>query len=188
MYYCKKLTLDCQRDTKIITFITSKGNIDIKLFGKTNPVTVGNFLKNINKGIYNNKSFYKIINYPNTRIIHSGAYSNLNSYKNENIYTLASSKTIPLEIAIKDSKEPIYSSQIIDPKKLKKIGHLFDKGSLAMVKVGNNKSSSTEFFFLLNKSTEFNGRYSIFGKVVKGIEILYKLEEKDIILKINSKS
>tara|TARA_Y100001968_G_C19404876_1_gene743090 strand:+ start:1239 stop:1421 length:183 start_codon:yes stop_codon:yes gene_type:complete len=53
-----------------------------------------------------------------------------------------------------------------------------------MVKVGKNKSSSTEFFFLLNKSSDFTGRYSFFGIVLKGFEILNKIDEKDMILKI----
>ncbi len=187
-HYCEKLVLDCQRDIKIITFITSKGEIDIQLYGDTNPVTVSNFLKNVNQGIYNNKKFYKIINYPNTKIIHSGVKLDNASFITNNLLKFKSHITIPLEIAIKDSKEPLYRLQITNPMELKRIKHFFNKGSLAMVKVGLNQSSSTEFFFLLDKSREFNGRYALFGKVLKGFEILNKIDEKDKILKIISKS
>ncbi len=188
VHYCKKLLLDCQREIKIVTFITTKGEIDIQLYGDTNPVTVSNFLKNVNQGIYNNKKFYKVINYPNTKIIHSGAYLDNDSFNKTNPLSYIISETIPLEIAIKKSKEPIYNSQITDPIKIKDIKHLFSKGSLAMVKVGVNQSSSTEFFFILDKSREFNGRYALFGKVMKGFDNLNNIDEKDNILKIISRN
>ena len=53
-----------------------------------------------------------------------------------------------------------------------------------MVKVNQNRSSSTEFFFSLNKLPEFDGRYSIFGKVVNGSEILNLIDKNDFIKKI----
>ena len=53
-----------------------------------------------------------------------------------------------------------------------------------MVKSGEKNSSSTEFFFVTNKFPELNGRYSIFGKVVKGIEILQKIDKEDLIYEI----
>ena len=62
--------------------------------------------------------------------------------------------------------------------------NFFEKGSLAMVKSGERNSSSTEFFFVTNKFPELDGRYSIFGKVVKGIEILQEIDREDLIYEI----
>ena len=53
-----------------------------------------------------------------------------------------------------------------------------------MVKVNQKRSSSTEFFFSLNKLPEFDGRYSIFGKVISGSEILSIIDKNDFIKKI----
>ena len=53
-----------------------------------------------------------------------------------------------------------------------------------MVKVNKTKSSSTEFFFSLNNFPEFDGRYSIFGKVISGAEILNMINRNDLIKKI----
>ena len=53
-----------------------------------------------------------------------------------------------------------------------------------MVKFSKTKSSSTEFFISTQKSAVLEGRYSVFGKVIKGFEILENLESKDYILKI----
>ena len=50
-----------------------------------------------------------------------------------------------------------------------------------MVKIGKNKSSSTEFFFVTNNIPELDGRYSIFGKIIKGSDVLKKIKEGDYI-------
>ena len=44
----------------------------MQLYGKNKPVTVSNFIQNVKKNIYKNKSFYKIINFPQVQLIHSG--------------------------------------------------------------------------------------------------------------------
>ncbi len=50
-----------------------------------------------------------------------------------------------------------------------------------MVKSGKNKSSSTEFFFVTSKIRELDGRYSIFGQIIKGLEVLKKISKEDYI-------
>ena len=63
-YYCQKLKFSCIQSNKVVNFKTSKGDFEVKLFGIDNPVTVSNFLENIDNNIYVNQKFYKIINYP----------------------------------------------------------------------------------------------------------------------------
>ena len=53
-----------------------------------------------------------------------------------------------------------------------------------MVKSGEKNSSSTEFFFVTDKFPELNGRYSIFGKIVRGIEVLDNIKKNDLIFEI----
>ena len=50
-----------------------------------------------------------------------------------------------------------------------------------MVKSGKDMSSSTEFFFVTNKIPELDGRYSIFGKIIKGLDVLKKINQEDYI-------
>ena len=183
-YYCEKLKINCLKNDKRVSFKTSKGNFDVKLYGEKNPVTVNNFIENIKKDIYKNKRFYKIINYPQVKVIHSGVYS-ANFYgekDNQNINKIR--RNIPLEIKLKKEIEPKYKYQIVDPSEIINLSDFFEKGSLAMVKSGERDSSSTEFFFVTNKFPELDGRYSIFGKVVKGIEILEKINKEDFIFEI----
>ncbi len=181
-YYCQKLKLSCIQDNKTIYFKTSKGDFEVKLFGKDNPVTVSNFLENISNKIYLNQKFYKIINYPQISFIHGGVHPGNKFYTERNQTLNKRSPSIPLEIKIKEEIKPRYNYQIKNPYETKDLMHTFDNGSIAMVKSGKNNSSSTEFFFVTNKIPELDGRYSIFGKIIKGLDVLEKIKKEDYII------
>ena len=180
-YFCQKLKFSCTQDNKTVFFKTSKGDFEVKLFGKDNPVTVSNFLENINNKIYLNQKFYKIINYPQIKFIHGGVNPENKFYIERNQTLNKRSPSIPLEIKFKEEKKPRYNYQIKNPYETKDLINTFEKGSIAMVKSGKNKSSSTEFFFVTNKIPELDGRYSIFGKIIKGLDILEKIKKDDYI-------
>ena len=180
-YYCQKLNLNCVETNKIDHFKTSKGDIQVKLFGKDNPVTVSNFLDNIDNNIYVNQKFYKIINYPQIRFIHGGVNPENKLYieRKQNLNKI--SPSIPLEIKFKEEIKPRYNYQIKNPIETENLVNTFENGSIAMVKSGKNMSSSTEFFFVTSKIPELDGRYSIFGKIIKGLDVLKKINKEDYI-------
>ena len=182
-YYCQKLKFSCVKNNKIALFKTSKGDFEVKLFGKDNPVTVSNFLENIDKNIYVNKKFYKIINYPNITFIHGGLNPKNKFYIERNQTLNKTSPTIPLEIKFQKENRPRYNYQIKNPSETENLVNVFESGSIAMVKSGKN-SSSTEFFFVTNKIQALDGRYSIFGKIIKGIDILEKITKEDFIREV----
>ena len=183
-YYCQKLELNCIKNNKIAYFKTSKGNFEVLLFGEHNPVTVSNFIENIDNNIYKNKKFYKIINYPQQKFIHGGVYPEniLNIERNQNIYK--TSPSIPLEIKFKEEIKPRYNYQIKNPYETENLVNTFESGSIAMVKSGKKNSSSTEFFFVTSKIPELDGRYSIFGKIIKGLEVLENIKKDDYIKEV----
>ena len=148
------------------------------MFGASTPLTVSNFKKNISDNIYRNSKFYKLIEYSNTKIIHGGIINH------EDEEYILNNKTIPLEIKLTNKQEPIYNKEIIDPLEFKFLKNTLQKGSISMVKISKTKSSSTEFFISTQKSAALQGRYSVFGKVINGFEILENLESKDYILEI----
>jgi len=180
-YYCQKLQFSCTQGNKVAYFKTTKGNFEVKLFGKDNPVTVSNFLENIDNNIYVNQKFYKIINYPQMRFIHGGVNPENKFYieRKQNLNKI--SPSIPLEIKFKEEIKPRYNYQIKNPNETKNLINTFESGSIAMVKSGKNESSSTEFFFVTSKIPELDGRYSIFGKIIKGLDVLEKINKNDYI-------
>jgi len=180
-YYCQKLKFSCTQINKVVNFKTTKGDFEVKLFGEDNPVTVSNFLENIDNNIYVNQKFYKIINYPQIRFIHSGVNPENKSYIERKQNLNKTSPTIPLEIKFKEEVKPRYNYQIKNPSETVNLVNTFESGSIAMVKSGKNKSSATEFFFVTSKIPEFDGRYSIFGKIIKGLDVLEKINKEDYI-------
>ena len=180
-YYCQKLKLSCTQGNKVVNFKTTKGDFEVKLFGKDNPITVSNFLENIENKIYVNQKFYKIINYPQIRFIHGGVNPENKSYIGRKQNLNKTSPTIPLEIKFKEEIKPRYNYQIKNPSETVNLVNTFESGSIAMVKSGKNKSSSTEFFFVTTKIPELDGRYSIFGKIIKGLDVLEKINKEDYI-------
>ena len=180
-YYCQKLKFSCTQSNEVVNFKTSKGDFEVKLFGKDNPVTVSNFLENIDKNIYENKKFYKIINHTQIRFIHGGINPENKLYieRKQNLNKI--SPSIPLEIKFKEEINPRYNYQVKNPNETENLVNTFESGSIAMVKRGKNKSSSTEFFFVTSKIPELDGRYSVFGKIIKGLDVIKKINKGDYI-------
>jgi len=183
-YYCQKLKFSCIQSNKIVNFKTSKGDFEVELFGKDNPVTVSNFLENIDNEIYVNQKFYKIINFTQIRFVHGGVNPKNKLYFERNQNLNKTSPSIPLEIKFKEESKPRYNYQIKNPNETENLVNTFENGSIAMVKSGKNYSSSTEFFFVTNKIPELDGRYSIFGKIIKGLEVLEKINNEDFIKEV----
>ena len=183
-YYCQKFKLNCINSNKVVNFKTTKGDFEVKLFGKDNPVTVSNFLENIDNDIYVNQKFYKIINYPQISFIHGGINPKNKFYIERNQTLKKTSPSIPLEIKFKEEIKPRYNYQIKNPSEIENLVNTFEAGSIAMVKRSKKKSSSTEFFFVTSKIPELDGRYSIFGKIIKGLDLLQKINKDDYIKEI----
>ena len=183
-YYCQKLKFSCEQTNKIVQFRTSKGDFEVKLFGKDNPITVSNFLENIDNNIYVDQKFYKIIKYSQVKLIHGGVNPENKFYSRSQQILNKRSPVIPLEIKFKEEIKPRYNYQIKNPNEIENLVNIFESGSIAMVKSGKNDSSSTEFFFVNNKIPELDGRYSIFGKIIKGLDVLNKITREDYIKEV----
>ena len=183
-YYCQKLKLNCIHSNKVVHFKTTKGDFEVKLFGKDSPVTVSNFLENIDNDFYVNQKFYKIINYPQVSFIHGGIGPRNKFYIERNQTLKKISPSIPIEIKFKEEIKPRYNYLIKNPREIENLVNTFEAGSIAMVRRSNKKSSSTEFFFVTSKITELDGRYSIFGKIIKGLDVLQKINKDDYIKEV----
>ena len=182
-YYCQKLKFSCIQSNKVVNFKTSKGDFEVKLFGKDNPVTVSNFIENIDKNIYENQKFYKIINFPQLKFVHSGVNPENEFSIERNQILNKTSPSIPLEIKFLKEIKPRYNYQIKNPFEIGNLVNTFENGSIAMVKIGKN-NSSTEFFFVTNKIPELDGRYTVFGKIIKGLDVLDRINKEDFIKEV----
>ena len=58
---CSSTSLPCLFSNEYVLFITNRGNIKLELYGKSAPITVGNFIDLVGKGAYNKTIFNRVI-------------------------------------------------------------------------------------------------------------------------------
>jgi len=169
---------------------TNRGKLTLELYGEASPITSGNFLDLINNGIYEGTVFHRVIKIPAPFVIQGGDPSSKNPMTLDIDYGKGSFidpkngqvRFIPLEIKLKTDDVPRYNQLIISPKELSQLQLVHERGSLAMARSQNLNSGSAQFYIALKSLPELDGRYSIFGKVVGGIDVLDRIQEGDVIV------
>jgi peptidyl-prolyl cis-trans isomerase B (cyclophilin B) len=162
--------------------ITNKGKIKLELYGKSAPITVGNFIDFVEKGAYNKTIFNRVISKPYPFIIRGG--DNI-LIKGENKFIddkTGKIRYIPLEIKLKNKNLPTYGKEI-DVSNLKNNLELKHKRSyLSMARSKKLNSGSSQFHILLKSLPELDGRFAVFGKVISGMYVVDLIEEEDFIV------
>ena len=145
---------------------TAVGDIELALYPDKAPKTVGAFLSNIDAGVYEKASFYRVLkneNVPeeyNTGLIQGGIYSS-------NPARVPGLKTVEHE----------------SPKQTG-LSHTSGTLSMARTTVG---SATSEFFICIGDQKQFDSSsrgnndglgYAAFGKVVKGMDVVSKIQNK----------
>ncbi len=190
---CRTIEISCIRGIKYIKIITNRGEIIFKLDGDSAPITVSNFIDLVERGVYERTTFHRVIKDPNPFILQGGdPNSNKDKIKKSllGLGNFVDPKTnkarfIPLEIKLKNEEYPRYGSSIKDPENISKIQLRHKKGSISMARSEKLNSASSQFFIALNTIQVLDGRYAVFGNLIKGMDVLDLIKEGDIINKIN---
>ena len=183
----------CLQGKVTVEMITNRGTLVLELYGETSPITAGNFLDLINKGVYEGTIFHRVIKIPSPFVIQGGDPLSKDSTVPKINYGNGSfidpnngqARFIPLEIKLRSENYPRYNKLITIPRELSELQLIHERGSLAMARSQMLNSGSAQFYIALKPLPELDGRYSVFGRIVKGMSILDSIEEGDIILKTN---
>ncbi|MFQ5936803.1 MAG: peptidylprolyl isomerase [Acidiferrobacterales bacterium] len=131
---------------------TTIGVIEIKLDRRGAPVTVENFLKYANEGFYDGTIFHRVI--PGFMIQGGGFRPGLER---------------------KETREPIKNEAGNGLKNA--------AGTIAMARTSNPHSATSQFFinivdngFLDKEQARDGWGYTVFGKVIKGMDVVKKIE------------
>ena len=179
---CSTTKLPCIDSNEYVLFITNKGNIKLELYGKLAPITVGNFIDFVEKGAYDKTIFNRVIKKPYPFIIRGGA-NILTGNKNKFIDTKTGKKRyIPLEIKLKTNNLPTYGKEIDASSQINNIELKHKRSYLSMARSKAVNSASLQFYILLKSLPELDGRFSVFGKVISGMNIVDLIEEEDFII------
>ncbi len=164
-----------QNEKVLVLCETDKGNILFEIYPEIAPNSAKAFLKLVKDEYYNNTYFHRIIK----DFVAQGG-SPLNSidlkqysYNKENWPTKVKEK-VALEKGIGViNDEPNYANN--------------DPGTISLAKVGYDKdtykenSAGAEFFINLKFNADLDKHFTVFGKVVSGMDVVKKLSQDDLI-------
>lgn len=141
--------------SNIVILETSLGDIKIELFEKDAPKHVENFKKLVNSKFYNSTTFHRVIQ----GFMIQGGDPNSKDNDKSNDGLGGPGYTIPAEINLKHSK-----------------------GSLAAARLGDQvnpkrESSGSQFYIVTGEASHLDGQYTVFGKVIDGMDIVLKIEK-----------
>jgi cyclophilin family peptidyl-prolyl cis-trans isomerase len=135
---------------------TSKGTIEVELYSSEAPKTVANFIGLAEEGYFNGIIFHRI----SKGFVIQGGDSTGTGRGGRSIY----GKEFADEL---DPKTQSYQE-----------GYL--RGTLAMANRGPNTNTS-QFFIMLKDAPWMPKNYSIFGKVIKGMDVVDAIADVEII-------
>lgn len=145
-------SLNAQAGNPHVEIKTSQGTILLELYPDKAPKTVENFLTYVKSGFYKNTIFHRVVN---RFVIQGGGYTS----KLEAKHTLA----------------PIRSEATNGLKN--------EAGTLAMARSFDPDSATSQFFINVERNRFLNHHkpqaeyygYTVFGKVIKGMDIVQKI-------------
>lgn len=145
-----------QRKTMNVTIETTKGNIELELFQSDAPKTVANFVGLAEEGYYNGVIFHRIAK----GFVIQGGDSTGTGAGGKSIY----GKTFDDEL---------------DPNTFSyKEGYV--RGVVAMANRGPNTNTS-QFFIMLRDIPQMPKNYTIFGHVLRGMDVVDSIAASEII-------
>lgn len=128
-----------------VKMVTSKGELTIELFENEAPNTVANFISLIEKKFYNGLKFHRVVE----GFVAQGGDPQGNG-----------------------SGGPGYSIKC-ECEAIEARRHFY--GSLSMAHTGIKDTGGSQFFICLERTSHLDGRHTVFGRVIGGIEVLDKL-------------
>jgi peptidyl-prolyl cis-trans isomerase B (cyclophilin B) len=163
--------------------------ITIEVDGNNAPITAGNFIDLVNRGVYDGLVFHRVVKDPEPFVAQGGDPQS----KNPNFPTARLGtggftepdtnlqRYIPLEIRpeYKDQEpvpEIIYSQTTNETPKLK-----HNRGAIAMARSQMPDSASSQFYFALTDLPFLDGNYAVFGYVTEGMNVVDNIKQGDRI-------
>lgn len=164
-------------------------SIVIELNGADAPVTAGNFVDLVNRGVYDGLSFHRVVREPQPFVVQGGdpqskdpafpeSYLGTGSYLDP---ATSEPRYIPLEIKPQGAEEPIYG-ETLEASGVRTAPALrHRRGAVAMARSQDPNSASSQFYITLGDISFLDGNYAVFGYVTSGMETVDGIQQGDRI-------
>ena len=131
------------------TIGTSMGNIVVELFPDRAPNHVRNFLRLAQVGVYDGTAFHRVVR---GFVIQGG-----------HLPTRKEPLSEPQQAFVR-SLQPEFNDTP------------HDKGILSMARLDDPASANTSFFIVTARTPALDGKYTVFGRVVEGLDVVERIE------------
>lgn len=174
-----------EKNIVIVNITTEKGEITLELYKKVAPKTVDNFIKLTEDGFYNDIAFHRVI--PNFVIQSGDPLSKDDDPTNDGTggpgYTFED-EINPASLGLSnDEIDELERQGYSYNYSLESIPH--DVGVISMANSGPNTNGSQFFIITTESQSHLNGRHTVFGRVIKGMDVVQKIEQGDIMESVN---
>jgi peptidyl-prolyl cis-trans isomerase B (cyclophilin B) len=173
----------------VVEMVVKGSPITILVRGADAPITAGNFVDLVNRGVYNGLVFHRVVREPQPFVVQGGDPQS----KDPNVPAsqlgtggfidpnTGQERYIPLEIKPTGAEQAIYSQTlesagVTDPPELR-----HTRGAVAMARSNLPDSASSQFYFALADLDFLNGNYAVFGYVTEGMEVVDQIQQGDRI-------
>ena len=188
---CANAPAACLQGKALVQMTTSKGEITIEVNGDAAPLTAGNFVDLVRRGVYDGTMFHRVVREPVPFVVQGGDptskdRSTLTSQLGSGSFIdpeTGQARMIPLELKFNNEEAPRYSREITNPAQLSQLALTHVRGAVAMARSPAPDSASAQFYIALKPLPELDGRYAVFGQVTKGLEVVDAIRKGDRITK-----
>ncbi|AFY43068.1 peptidylprolyl isomerase [Nostoc sp. PCC 7107] len=163
--------------------------ITIEVDGTNAPITAGNFVDLVQKGVYDGLAFHRVVRDPQPFVVQGGDPQGKDpKFPASRLGTggyidpkTGNERYIPLEIKPKGEASPIYS-KTFEMARVTTTPELTHKqGAIAMARSQQPDSASSQFYFALADLGFLDGNYAVFGQVTQGFDVVNKIQQGDRI-------
>lgn len=172
-----------------VVLVTKGAPITIEVDGTHAPITAGNFIDLVQRGVYDGLMFHRVVREPEPFVVQGGDPTS----KDPSLPTsqlgmgsfidpeTKSPRYIPLEILPEGQDRPVYGQTlpeagIAEPPKLS-----HRRGAVAMARSSLPDSASAQFYFTLADLPFLDGSYAVFGYVTEGMDVVDNIQQGDRI-------
>lgn len=173
--------------TATVEFIVNGSSIIIEVDGNNAPITAGNFIDLVERGVYDGVVFHRVVDSfvaqggdPQSTdpdfdgVLGAGGFIDPQTGERRNI---------PLEIKLEGDEEPTYNTPLGNSvgNETPDVVLEHDRGSIAMARSQAPDTASSQFYFGLTESAvePLDGDYAVFGNITEGLETIDSIEQGD---------
>ncbi|HLO99752.1 MAG TPA: peptidylprolyl isomerase [Fimbriimonas sp.] len=147
------------QDTKLVFKLESKGEFTITLNSKAAPKTCAHIISLVERGFYNGLKFHRADRKPRPFLVQIGDPATRSE-------------------EISDSK--VYRGGSGARVEKEESGLTNDLGAVGLASIPEeNIPGDSQFYILLSPSKFLDGKYTVFGKVTAGLDVIQKIEKGD---------